>query len=62
MENAAEGSGVEFWMLGGVDARLKKRLKFSTPGWWRNKVSVCGNWATAGRAKFVSGGFWPTVA
>jgi hypothetical protein len=33
MENVAEGSGVEFWRLGGVDARLKKRLKFSTAGW-----------------------------
>jgi hypothetical protein len=31
MENAAEGSGVEFWMLGGVDARLKIGLFKSSP-------------------------------
>lgn len=62
MEEMGQDSGGGFRLLGKVDARLKKRQKFFTRGWWRSKASVCGDWAVAGLAKSGLGGFWPTVA
>lgn len=62
MEKMAKDTDGGFRLLGNVDARLKKRRRSFTRGWWRSKASVCGDWAVAGQAKFASGGFWPIVA
>jgi len=55
MERTQEAIG-GFRLPKGVDARLKKRRTPFLHAWWRSKVSVCGGWAAAGPAKFVSGG------